>query len=199
MSASLPGPAWLFCPADRPDRYAKALAAASPGVVGLMWGAEDLIAALGGRSSRYPDGGYRDVARYARSVALLAAGAYGRAAIDAVYIVIDDLTGLACEADDAVASGFTHKACIHPSQTQVIWQAFRPTPEEVAWARRVVEATASGGVTSIDGRMIDSPLIRQAQRVLAATDHDAGPSSAEPGDQHADRKQTGHPPTRSAL
>jgi citrate lyase subunit beta/citryl-CoA lyase len=58
--------------------------AAAAGLVGLMWGAEDLVASLGGTSSRRPDGGYRDVARHARTRVLLAAGAVGVAAKDAI-------------------------------------------------------------------------------------------------------------------
>ena len=72
--------------------------AAQPNVVGLMWGAEDLVASLGGTSSRRPDGSYRDVAVHARSVVLVAAGAYGRAAIDAVHLDIGDVDGLDGEA-----------------------------------------------------------------------------------------------------
>ncbi|HTM85235.1 MAG TPA: aldolase/citrate lyase family protein, partial [Mycobacterium sp.] len=59
---------------------------AAAGTVALMWGAEDLVAALGGGSSRRADGGYRDVARHVRSATLLAASAFGRAALDAVYL-----------------------------------------------------------------------------------------------------------------
>ena len=69
--------------------------AAEPNVVALMWGAEDLLASLGGTSSRAEDGGYRAVALHARSSVLLAAGAFGKDAIDAVYVNIPDLDGLA--------------------------------------------------------------------------------------------------------
>jgi citrate lyase subunit beta/citryl-CoA lyase len=69
--------------------------AAASNVIAMMWGAEDLIAAMGGRTSRFPDGRYRDVARQARSTVLLAASAHGRPAIDSVYLDIPDLDGLA--------------------------------------------------------------------------------------------------------
>ncbi len=88
--------------------------AAAPGVTALMWGAEDLIASMNGRTSRHGDGRYRQVALHARSAVLLAATAYGKDAIDSVYIDIRDLPGLAAEAEDAAASGFALKACIHP-------------------------------------------------------------------------------------
>ena len=144
--------------------------AAEPNVVALMWGAEDLIAALHGRTSRFPDGRYRQVALHTRSAVLLAAAAHGRPAIDAVYIDIPDLDGLAAEAEDAAASGFALKACIHPSQVPVVRAAFRADEAQVAWARRVLAAareTGSGAV-KVDGQMIDAPLIRQAEAILAS-------------------------------
>jgi citrate lyase subunit beta/citryl-CoA lyase len=268
---SLPGPAWLFCPADRPDRYEKALAAAdavildledgvgadrkdaaraalaaadldparvivrvnatgtpehaadtaalrrtgyrtvmlpktqtraqlnefgddwqvvalcetplgivnapeiaaASNVIAVMWGAEDLIASLGGRTSRFTDGRYRDVARHARSAVLLAASAYGKAAIDAVYVNIPDLDGLAAESEDAASSGFTLKACIHPSQVAVVRKAFHADEAQVAWARRVIAAARGAGAhdkgaIKVDGQMIDAPLIRQAEAILAS-------------------------------
>ena len=142
--------------------------AAHPAVTGMMWGAEDLAASLGGRSSRFPSGGYRDVSLHARSTVLIAAGAHGKAAIDSVWLDITDVDGLAAEASDAVASGFVAKACIHPSHASVIRKAYAPTDAQVAWAERVTAAAAEGGVVQLDGHMIDSPLLRQAERVLAA-------------------------------
>jgi len=142
--------------------------AALPHVVALMWGAEDLVASLGGTSSRLPDGSYRDVARYARSAVLLAAGAAGCSAIDAVHVDIADLEGLDAEARDAAASGFAASAVIHPSQVETVRSAFRPSDAELDWARRVVEGAAStGGVFRLDGRMVDGPVVRHAEHVLA--------------------------------
>ncbi len=121
--------------------------AAVDGVVALMWGAEDLIASLGGTSSRRPNGAYRDVAVHARSSVLLAAGAHGKAAVDTVHLDIGDRDGLAAEAADAAAVGFAATACIHPDQVEVIRAAYRPTDEEVAFARDLLaaaDAAASG-------------------------------------------------------
>lgn len=141
--------------------------AASPPVVGLMWGAEDLVASLGGRSSRDARGGYREFARHARARVLIAAKAAGRAAVDAVHLDIADLDGLAAEAEDAAASGFDATACIHPSQVAVVRAAYRPTDDEVAWARAVLAAAAGErGVFAFEGRMVDAPLLRQAERVV---------------------------------
>jgi citrate lyase subunit beta/citryl-CoA lyase len=138
-----------------------------PDVVGLMWGAEDLVASLGGTSSRDHRGRYRKVVRHARAAVLLAAGAEGVAAIDAVHLAIDDLDGLRAEAEDAVASGFAATACIHPSHVAVIRDAYRPTPAEVAAARSLLEAaTAGGAVFQHEGRMVDGPVQRHAEAVL---------------------------------
>lgn len=141
--------------------------AAHSSVVALMWGAEDLVASLGGTGSRDSDGRYRDVARHARSAVLLAAGAHGKSAIDAVHVAIDDLDGLAAEAQDAAASGFAASACIHPGQVEVILGAYRPSPDDVAWARAVIEASdGQNGAFRFQGRMIDEPVLRHAAEVL---------------------------------
>lgn len=141
--------------------------AALDNVIALMWGAEDLVASLGGTSSRKANGRYRDIARYARSRVLLAAGARGKAAIDAVHLDIGDAKGLATEAADAAASGFSATACIHPSQVAVIRDAYRPDDASVAWAREVLTAAeGERGVFSFDGRMVDEPVLRHARSVL---------------------------------
>lgn len=140
-------------------------------VIALMWGAEDLVASLGGTSSRKRGGGYRDVARYARARVLVAAGAAGKAAIDAVHLDIDDERGLRREARDAAASGFAGTACIHPSQAPVVREAYRPDPATLAWARGVLEAAqGEGGVFRRQGVMIDEPVLRHARAVLQRAD-----------------------------
>lgn len=141
--------------------------AAAPNVVALMWGAEDLVASLGGVSSRAADGRYRDVALHARSQVLLAAGAAGKAALDSVYMDIADHAGLKTESDDALASGFAAKASIHPGQMPVIRESFIPTRAEVEQAERMLAAAKqSGGVFNYDGRMVDEPVLRQARKTL---------------------------------
>ncbi|PYI66052.1 CoA ester lyase [Arthrobacter livingstonensis] len=142
-------------------------------VVALMWGAEDLVASLGGTSSRFDSsspraGTYRDVARHARSQLLLAAGAAGKVAVDSIYADIADLAGLSAEADDAVASGFAAKACIHPSQVQVIRDAYRPTKADVAAARELLAAAdaAGTGVFAYKGQMVDGPILKHALETL---------------------------------
>lgn len=142
--------------------------AAVDAVVGLMWGAEDLVASLGGSSSRRDDGRYRDVAAHARSTVLLAAGAHGKAAVDSVYVDIPDLAGLAAEAADAAAVGFTATACIHPDQVATIRAAYAPSPEQLAFARDLLAAAEhERGVFTFRGRMVDEPVLVHARTVLA--------------------------------
>ncbi|MFJ4028063.1 HpcH/HpaI aldolase/citrate lyase family protein [Paenarthrobacter sp. NPDC089989] len=142
--------------------------AAEPNVVALMWGAEDLLASLGGLSSRNDDGGYRAVALHSRSAVLLAAKAAGKEAIDAVYVNIPDLEGLGAESLDAVASGFGAKACIHPNQVAVVREAYAPTAEAAAQAAELLEAAsaAGSGVFQFKGKMIDGPILKHAESVL---------------------------------
>jgi citrate lyase subunit beta/citryl-CoA lyase len=84
--------------------------AAAEATVALMWGAEDLLVSLGGRSSRFESGAYRDYARFARSQVLLSARAHDRVAIDAIHLDIADVKGLHDEAHDAASSGFSATA-----------------------------------------------------------------------------------------
>ncbi|MDR3662584.1 MAG: CoA ester lyase, partial [Mycobacterium sp.] len=134
----------------------------------VMWGAEDLFAVLGGTANRWPDGGYRDVALHVRSQSLLAAKAFGKLALDSVYLDIKNLDGLRAEVDDAVAVGFDAKVAIHPTQVAVIRAGYTPTEKEVEWARAVLDAaTRERGVFQYDGLMVDMPVLRRAQRIVA--------------------------------
>ncbi|MCR8670114.1 CoA ester lyase [Agrococcus sp. HG114] len=141
--------------------------AAHDAVVGMMWGAEDLVASLGGTSSRDESGAYRDVARHARSRILLAAGAFGITAIDAIRADIADLEGAHAEAVDAAASGFGAKAAIHPSHVEPYRRAFAPSDAELDLARRILHAaTLQPGVFSFEGQMVDEPILRHARSVV---------------------------------
>jgi citrate lyase subunit beta/citryl-CoA lyase len=141
----------------------------------LMWGAEDLFAVLGGTANRHADGSYRDVAKHVRSQTLLAAKAYGRMALDSVYLDIKDLDGLGKEVDDAVAVGFDAKVAIHPSQVAVIRAGYAPTAEQLSWARAVLAAANSErGVFQHKGLMVDAPVLRRAERIVASAPKDGG-------------------------
>lgn len=150
--------------------------AAAPGCAGMMWGAEDLLAAMGGSTSRFSSaeaggpreaGEYRDVPRHARARVALAAAAFGRWAVDSVHLDIADSSGQRAEALDAVALGFVATACIHPSQVAVVREAYAPDDDEVAWARKVLAAAERNqGVFRLDGRMVDGPVFRQAEATM---------------------------------
>ncbi|WP_182345952.1 HpcH/HpaI aldolase/citrate lyase family protein [Tomitella gaofuii] len=141
--------------------------AADDATAGLMWGAEDLVAGLGGSSSRNADGAYRPVAHHVRSSMLLAAKAYGKLALDAVHLDIKDLDGQRAEALDAVATGFDASVCIHPAQVAEVRAAYRPTEAEIDWSRRVLAAAVGErGVFAFEGAMVDAPVLRHAEAVL---------------------------------
>ncbi|QNJ91694.1 CoA ester lyase [Mycolicibacterium fluoranthenivorans] len=136
--------------------------------VGVMWGAEDLFGSLGGTANRFPDGTYRGVADHVRSQSLLAAKAFGKLALDSVYIDIKDLDGLRRETDDAVAVGFDIKVALHPNQVPVIRDGYAPSVEQVDWARQVLAAAADQrGAFAFDGTMVDAPVLRRAERIVA--------------------------------
>ncbi|MEW5423553.1 CoA ester lyase [Amorphus sp. 3PC139-8] len=144
--------------------------AAGPRLWGLMWGAEDLSASLGA-SENIVDGMLCEPFRLARNLCLMGAAAAGIAAIDTVYTDIGNLDGLEREARAAQRDGFAAKAVIHPSHVEPVNRAFTPGPDEVAWAERVVSAfrdDPKAGVVTIDGRMVDKPHERAAQKILAA-------------------------------
>src|SRR5699024_8725056 len=141
--------------------------AAEQNTVGLMWGAEDLVAGLGGTSSRDGDGHYRHVAQHVRSTVLLAASAFGRLALDAVHLDLKDLDGHRAVPPDAGTVGLYASVCIHPTQVAEVRAAYRPADEEIDWSRRVL-AAAEGqrGVFAFEGAMVDAPVLRHAESVL---------------------------------
>jgi citrate lyase subunit beta / citryl-CoA lyase len=140
-------------------------------VRGLTWGAEDLAADIGALGNRLPDGELEFTYAYARSMCLLAAAAAGVAAIDTVDIEIRDVAAVERRARDSRRQGFSGRMAIHPVQVAPIHAAFSPSAAEVEWAGRVLaafSASPGAGAVSLDGRMLDRPHIRQAERILAA-------------------------------
>ena len=91
------------------------------------------------------------------------------APIDGVTADWRDVRRLAADTARARRGGFGAKLCIHPDQVAPVQAALGPSAEELAWARRVVDAvrSAGGGVVSLDGRMVDAPVLRLAERLLA--------------------------------
>jgi citrate lyase subunit beta/citryl-CoA lyase len=144
-------------------------AGASPRLVGLAWGGEDLSADLGAEANRGEDGGYTEPYRLARSLTLLGAAAAEVDAVDSVFTNFRDPEGLARECRDARRDGFAAKMAIHPAQVPVINEIFTPSAEALAWARRVVDAFRSNpglGVVGLDGEMLDQPHLKRAERLL---------------------------------
>jgi citrate lyase subunit beta / citryl-CoA lyase len=143
---------------------------AHPRLAGLLWGGEDLSAAIGATANRDEDGRYTAPFALARSLCLFAARAAGVVPIDAVFTDFRDSEGLARETDAARRDGFSAKAAIHPAQIGVINQRFTPTEVERHWAERVLAAFAASdtGVAQIDGVMLDAPHLAQARRIMAS-------------------------------
>jgi citrate lyase subunit beta/citryl-CoA lyase len=142
----------------------------TPRLAGLTWGAEDLSAAVGARTTRDADRRYTELFRHARTITLLAASAAGAPAVDTVYPDFRNEAGFRADCEEAERDGFTAKMAIHPAQVPVINEVFTPSPEAVAEAEKVVaafKAAGDPGVLAIDGKMYDRPHLRLAERVLA--------------------------------
>jgi citrate lyase subunit beta/citryl-CoA lyase len=105
-----------------------------------------------------------------RLALVLASRRAGLAApVDGVTAAMQDAAQLQCDALRSRRGGFGGKLCIHPSQVAGVNAAFTPNPAETDWARRVLAAfeVAGGSVFSLDGRMVDAPVLLLAQRTLA--------------------------------
>jgi citrate lyase beta subunit len=169
--AAVPGPGaplLLFIESARGLGAAAAVAGASRRVEALILGHADFCKDLGVRQARAAEG----ILLHVRCALVLAARAAGVEAIDTIYEALGDAEGLRAEAEQAAALGFAGKLAVHPAQVEAIQAAFTPAPEEVAYARRVVEgfeaARAAGrGVFTLDGRMIDEPFVEVERRLLA--------------------------------
>ena len=143
---------------------------ASARLAGLTWGAEDLSAAVGARAARDEAGRYTDVFRLARAMTLLAASAAEVDAIDTVFPDFRDMAAFETECVEAERDGFTGKMAIHPAQVPVINAAFTPSREAMERSASIVaafEAAGNPGVVGIDGKMVDRPHLRLAERLLA--------------------------------
>jgi citrate lyase subunit beta / citryl-CoA lyase len=142
-------------------------AGSTPRLAGLTWGAEDLSAAVGASTNRDETGNLEFTYLLARSLCLLAAAAADVQPLDTVYTDFRNSSGLRDNARAALRAGFTGKIAIHPDQVPIINEAFMPTDDDVTYAKRVIEAFATGaGTVGLDGKMLDMPHLKQAQRVL---------------------------------
>ncbi len=141
-----------------------------PATDALIFGAEDFATDIG--ATRTPDG--LEVL-YARQRVVVAAASAGCEAIDTVFTEFADEDGLLEAARVAREFGYDGKLAIHPAQVDPITRAFTPTEDELAWARRVLEAEAEAdaagrGVFEVDGEMIDGPLIERAKQIVARSE-----------------------------
>ena len=154
-------------------REAHAIAAA-PNVTRLMFGSGDYSAEVG--CSMVPAG-----LAYARGQVVQAAAAAKIEAMDGAWLTFDDVDGLAAECDLARAMGFTGKPALHPGQIETIHRAFTPDEEAIRRAQGVAEAyrAAGGGVAMFEGRMLDAPIVRHAERVLALAGRRAAAAPAQ--------------------
>lgn len=147
-----------------------------PRLAGLTWGAEDLGAAIGITSNKEEDGSWTFPYRVARAQCLFAATAADVAPIETLYADFRDMDGLSADCRIARRDGFTGRIAIHPDQVSAINAGFSPSPDEIAQARRVVDAFAAqndAGTIGIDGKMYDIPHLKAARRTLSAAEDKA--------------------------
>lgn len=138
--------------------------AATAGVQRLLFGSIDFQADMG-------ISGEDDALLAFRSELVLASRlAQLQAPVDGVTTALDDAQVLALETARARRLGFGGKLCIHPRQVATVNEGFAPSPAELQWARRVLDAAqASGGAAvAVDGKMVDAPVLLKARRLLAA-------------------------------
>ena len=138
---------------------ANARAIASSGVARLAFGSLDFAADLG--CAHEPD-----ALLFARSELVMASRLASIAPpLDGVTVAINDAAVLRQDSQRAASLGFGGKLCIHPKQIETVLAAFRPSPDEIAWAKKITLA-ADDGVASVDGTMVDAPVRLRAQRIL---------------------------------
>ncbi|MFZ4898470.1 citrate (pro-3S)-lyase subunit beta [Enterococcus durans] len=146
---------------------AREIAQASTRLIGIALGAEDYVTNM--KTKRYPDG---QELFFARNMILHAARAAGIAAIDTVYSDVDNVEGFQTETNLIKQLGFDGKSVINPRQIPLVNAIYAPTEKEIQHAKEVIwainEAEAKGsGVISLNGKMIDKPIVDRAQRVIA--------------------------------
>lgn len=149
------------------------IASASHRILGVSFGAEDYALEMGINRTKEGSEIY-----YPRMVIVIACHAANVLAIDCVYTDVRDTDGLIKEARAVARMGFQGKAVIHPDQVRPVNQAFVPSEEEVAEAQRVVQAfeaaVAQGQAsTSLDGKMVDSPVAERARKLLVRAEFTA--------------------------
>lgn len=142
------------------------IAAASSRMIGIALSAEDYTTDM--KTHRYPDGAELE---FARNMVLHAARAAGIAAFDTVFTNMDDTDGFYRETEHIHQLGFDGKSLVNPRQIEMVNKVYQPTEDEVENALNVIaaieEAKVKGsGVISMNGQMVDRPVVLRAQRVM---------------------------------
>ncbi len=145
----------------------KEIASADKRLEAIIFGAEDFAASVGATRTKAAT-----EVLYARSAVVAACAAYDLQAIDMVHIDFRDTESLINESVEGAGLGFAGKQIIHPAQVEPVQAAFTPSDEAIAYAKRVVETfeanqKAGKGAYDLDGKMVDMPLLINAQKVLA--------------------------------
>ena len=143
------------------------IAQADPRIESLIFGADDYAVNIGAKRSQNGN-----EVLYARSKVVTYAAAFNLQAIDMVYIDFHDNDGLLLEARQGADLGFSGKQIIHPNQVSIVQDAFTPNAAEIKDAQRLVDEfnkyqAAGVGAFALEGKMIDAPLIKAAERVLS--------------------------------
>ncbi|MDX2165515.1 MAG: CoA ester lyase [Deltaproteobacteria bacterium] len=147
---------------------AAALAAASPRLDALCFGHADLARDLGLDDADASHG----TLCHARSSVVLAARAHGLPPIDSVCLTVRDDDAIHADVALGLRLGFDGKLCIHPRQVEIANALYTPSPERIAAAQRIIEAARAAerdghGVITLDGRMVDAPIVAAEERILA--------------------------------
>jgi len=142
------------------------IAEADPRLEAIIFGAEDYAASIGAKRTKEAT-----EVLYARQAVVTACAANDLQAIDMVHIDFHDEAGLRIEAEQGAGFGFSGKQIIHPNQVAVVQEAFTPSDEAIKYAVRVIETFDASqqqgkGAYALDGKMIDMPLLKNAQKVL---------------------------------
>lgn len=155
------------------------ICSSSERIIAAAFGAEDFTNDMG--IERTDDDS--EIA-YARSVVCIAAQAADIAALDTPYFGFRDPEGLQRDANSAKKQGFKGKFAIHPAQVEIINATFSPSPQEIEHAKRVLAAFEAAerqgrGSTSLDGKVIDVPVVKRARAILEMADSTANQLSSK--------------------
>ena len=165
---------WCMMETPRVILRAEEIAGASPRMAGFVMGTSDLAKDLHCAHTRE-----RQPMLTALGLCLLAARAYGLAALDGVHLDLNDDEGFEYSCRQGLELGFDGKTLIHPKTIDAANRVFAPSEKEVAWSRKIIaahaEATAEGkGVVVVDGRLVENLHVENARRIVALAEQIEG-------------------------